>query len=82
MNWLEHPRIYLFSAVLVPINVVALSVCVNSGNTQGTVLNAFFLVLNTFGFIGNLLLRRHRVKMAEDKKMERRNELIRLTIGE
>ena len=82
MNLLQHPRIYLFSAALACIGLPLTIMSVYAGNTEGAVLNGIFLVFNTTAAIGNFHLRRHRATMQEEKKMERRNQLIRSTIGE
>ena len=82
MNLLEHPSIYKFSAVLTVFNTASLIVCICGGNTAGIVLNGIFLLFNLAATIGNFHLRHHRATMIEDRKMERRNQLIRLTIGE
>lgn len=79
---LQHPNIWKFSAILVVLNVITLAVCIHSGNTRGITFNGFFLVINAVALIGNLLLRGYRVKLQEQMKADRRQELIRLTIGE
>ena len=82
MNLLQHPQIYLFNAVLALIGLPLTILAFHVGNIQGGVINAWFLAFNIIAAIGNFRLRKIRATMAEDKKMERRNQLIRLTIGE
>jgi len=68
--------------VLTLINAAMVVVCLYTENTHGASINSVFLVVNTAGLIGNFLFRKTRVKMQEDMKAERRQQLIRLTIGE
>lgn len=82
VNILNHPNVWIFSLVLTIINAVVVGACMYAGNIYGASLNSIFLVVNTAGLFGNFLFRKTRVKMQEDMKAERRQHLIRLTIGE
>jgi hypothetical protein len=79
---LQHPRIYLFSAALTVINLITFCICVYNGNATGIAWNGVFLIFNLIATIGNFRIRHHRAILREEQKMERRNQLIRLTIGE
>ena len=79
---LNHPNVWIFSLVLTIINAMVVAACLYNGNTYGASLNGGFLFINTIGLIGNFLFRGTRVRMQEDMKAERRQHLIRLTIGE
>jgi hypothetical protein len=82
VNLLRHPRIYLFNAALAALGLPLTLKCIFDGNMTGAAFNGFFLVFNATAAIGNFLFRQQRATMLEEEKMERRNQLIRLTIGE
>jgi hypothetical protein len=79
---LQHPNIWKFSAILSVINAITLTACIVNPNVVGIVINTFFLLFNLTALVGNLLIREHRVKMQEEMKVTRRQELIQFTIGE
>ena len=83
---LSRPNIWMFSAAITAINLITLTTCVWAGNATGTWVNAFFLVFNAVSAICGFHLRHVRAilnaEAKEAKRMERRNQLIRLTIGE
>lgn len=82
MSLLHHPKIWIFNAVLIPLNTATLTLCVVNNNVAGMIVNGFFLLINAIAAAGNFAIRHHRAKMQEDMKAEQRRELIRLTIGE
>lgn len=79
---IQHPRIYIFNAALAVIGLPLTIMSLYAGNYYGAVLNGWFLAFNITAAIGNYHLRKTRATMAEEKKMERRNQLILQTIGE
>lgn len=67
---------------IVLINLIVLSLSIIDGDVRRITYNAIFLAINLAAAVGNFLYRKHREQQLVEIAQLRRQELIRLTIGE
>ena len=77
-----HRKLFVFGLVILAINVILMAVSLANGNQHEAAFNGVVVLVCLAGTYFNWRNRSRYDTMVDEMNAERRNQLIRLTIGE